>query len=905
MNEIQIFNHEEFGEIRTIEIEGQIYFVGVDVAKALGYKNGARDINRHVDEEDKKILNLNTIPFRYGIRKAGNPNVTIINESGLYSLVLASKLPGAKKFKRWVTAEVLPTIRKTGSYNPNPPKIEDKTSVYIENLNINIGTIGKNSKKNVDIKKGFTMDNSIKETLKPFLMEYVKEITPQSKTSPYQFVCPFCGSGLGTNQTGAFTVYPETNSYYCFACGEHGDIFTFYAKLNKLSLTSDFPQIIGELEKKFNLLSSQTIKSEYNQKDYSRFFAQAKQQLNQTDYLTKRGISPEIQRRFHCGYVPNFMYKGNQTTPAVIIPTSQSSYMWRSTIENIKQKRGTVHILNPLALKDEYCFVVEGEIDCMSVVECGFSCIGLGSTSNVNKIFDYNMSNTVLIIAMDSDRAGVKATRQLENLCLQHKVPYIIVPDDIWGTNNKDANESLIADRKQLTNKLDSLMKQALAFDKENWLKQIQEHLQENLDWHERLTHNLTNNSLKNNISNICLILENDEEYKGKIEFNELTQMCSFNRNYWTDFIDSRLKLFLEQKYDIVTSIENISHACNIIADDHHYHPIKEYLQSVKWDGVPRINSVFSDFLGATNNQYTRAVAIISFVGAVARVYQAGVKFDTCTVFVGKQGTGKSKFIYKIAHNPDWFSDSITTFDGKEFYEGILGRWIIELGEGTAFQKSVKERCKQALASQQDVYRKPYGRHPEVQKRQCVFFGTTNNYDFLKDETGDRRYYPIDVNIANATKNIDKDLNDDYIAQLWAEALHLYHSGQSIYIQDSQVLALAEQEQKKHFDESPLQSDICNFLEIPIIQSWYSATLESRKHYIREYQNGNTSTGAYKRDRISIKEIACELYGYELNQPIERKMSLEIARTLTALGWQNTGKREYLNVYGRQRMFYR
>ena len=215
---------------------------------------------------------------------------TIINESGLYSLVLASKLPGAKKFKRWVTAEVLPTIRKTGSYNPNPPKIEDKTSVYIEDLNINISTIKKNSKGNVDIKKGFTMDNSIKETLKPFLMEYVKEITPQSKTSPYQFVCPFCGSGLGTHQTGAFTVYPETNSYYCFACGEHGDIFTLYAKLNNLSLTSDFPQIVYDLEKKFNLSSSQPIKFECSQKDYSQLFIKAEQQLNQTDYLTKRGI---------------------------------------------------------------------------------------------------------------------------------------------------------------------------------------------------------------------------------------------------------------------------------------------------------------------------------------------------------------------------------------------------------------------------------------------------------------------------------------------------------------------------------------------------------------------------------------------------------------------------------------
>ena len=746
--------------------------------------------------------------------------------------------------------------------------------------------------------------NENTERLKPYLLDYIQEVTQKSKGKD-QYICPFCNSGTGRKATGAFTYYPDTHSYTCFACGESGDIFKLYAKLNNLSLTTDFPQIVDNLEKKFNLLSSYTNKSERSQQDYSQLFTKAEQQLNQTDYLTKRGISLKIQQKFHCGYIPNFMYKGNQTTSAVIIPTSKGSYMWRSTIENIKQKRGTTHILNPSALKNEYCFVVEGEIDCMSVVECGFSCIGLGSTSNVNKIFGYKPLNAVLIIAMDSDRAGIKATRQLENLCIQNKVPYITVPDDIWGVNNKDANESLIADKKLLIDKLNSLMKQALTIDREEWLKQIQEHLDGDSNWQERLTRNLTNNSLKNNISNICLILENDEAYRGKIEFNELTQMCSFDRNYWTDFIDSHLKLFLEQKYNIVTSIENINHACNVIADEHRYHPIKEYLQTVQWDGKSRILSVFSDFLGATNNQYTSTVAIISFVGAVARIFEAGVKFDTCTVFVGKQGTGKSKFIYKIAHNPDWFSDSITTFDGKEFYEGILGRWIIELGEGTAFQKSVKERCKQALASQQDVYRKPYGRHPEIQKRQCVFFGTTNNYDFLKDETGDRRYYPIDVNIANATKSIDKDLDDKYIAQLWAEAVQLYKSGQSIYIQDSQILALAEQEQRKHFDESPLQSDIYNFLEIPITTSWYSANLDSRKHYIQEYQKGNTSAGAYKRDRISVKEIACELYGYELNQPIERKMSLEISRTLTSLGWNNTGKREYLNIYGRQRMFYK
>ena len=116
--ELQIFNNPEFGEVRTTVIDGEPWFVGADVATALGYTNSRKALGDHVDDEDK-----NTVTIRDGIQ--GNPNKTIINESGLYSLVLSSKLPTAKKFKRWVTSEVLPTIRKTGSYSipqltPNP-----------------------------------------------------------------------------------------------------------------------------------------------------------------------------------------------------------------------------------------------------------------------------------------------------------------------------------------------------------------------------------------------------------------------------------------------------------------------------------------------------------------------------------------------------------------------------------------------------------------------------------------------------------------------------------------------------------------------------------------------------------------------------------------------------------------
>ena len=382
--------------------------------------------------------------------------------------------------------------------------------------------------------------------------------------------------------------------------------------------------------------------------------------------------------------------------------------------------------------------VVEGEIDCMSVFECGANCIGLGSTSNIKKIFNYDASQTTLIIALDNDNAGLKATTELEKLCKQYKTAYINAPTTIWN-GYKDANELLITNKGTLIENLNEQISKALSFNRDKYLHQIEEEEKNNTHWKDKLKHNNTDNSVKNTLSNLNLILSNDKRYQDKIEFNELTNMITFNRENWTDIQESHLKLYLEQSYDLLASVENISHICNIIADTHRYHPIKEYIESTHWDGISRIQTVFIDFLGATDNIYTKNVAIMSFVGAVARVYVPGIKFDTCTVLVGKQGTNKSKFLSKIAVNPDWFTDGVTTFDGKEFYESIQGKWIIELGEGTAFQKSIKERTKQAIASQQDFYRKPYGRNPEVRKRQCVFFGTTNNYDFLKDETGDRR----------------------------------------------------------------------------------------------------------------------------------------------------------------------
>ncbi len=299
------------------------------------------------------------------------------------------------------------------------------------------------------------------EKLKTFLTDYVQEITKKSG-GKNQYVCPLCGSGTGNNHSGAFTVYPDTDTYFCFACQKFGNIFTLYQELNNIS---DFKTALDSLARKYGITDT-------NNKDYTKFFTFAENNLYQTDYLTKRGLSLETQRRFHCGYVSDYKYAENQTTPAIIIPTSDSSFMWRSTTENIKQKRGTAHILNPSALKSAYCFVVEGEIDCMSVTECGFACIGLGSTSNIKKIFDFDISKTILIIALDNDEAGKKATAELEKLCITHRTAFITANSDVWG-DYKDANELLVKDRKRLTDNLYSLVKRTENFNHTEYFSRL------------------------------------------------------------------------------------------------------------------------------------------------------------------------------------------------------------------------------------------------------------------------------------------------------------------------------------------------------------------------------------------------------------------------------------------------
>lgn len=182
-----------------------------------------------------------------------------------------------------------------------------------------------------------------------------------------------------------------------------------------------------------------------------------------------------------------------------------------------------------------------------------------------------------------------------------------------------------------------------------------------------------------------------------------------------------------------------------------------------QWDKHSQLDTLLIDFLGAKDNEYARKIARITLTSVVARIFKPVCYVDTITCLVGEQGIGKSKFIGKLAINLDWFNDGITSFDGKEFYEGIQGKWIIELGESTAFKKSAKEIAKQRVSETKDTYRTPYASLPEDRPRQCIFIATVNDYKFLKDETENRRYYSIDCKKSKATADFN-DLTPEYVA---------------------------------------------------------------------------------------------------------------------------------------------
>ena len=289
--------------------------------------------------------------------------------------------------------------------------------------------------------------------------------------------------------------------------------------------------------------------------------------------------------------------------------------------------------------------------------------------------------------------------------------------------------------------------------------------------------------SVRGSFGNYCRIMELDEYLKGKIFFNELDGRVMLAGFSW--YIDQHpvrdvdldhLRRYISDKYDLDDE-RKIRRAFEISADQNRIHPIRDELNALQWDGLPRLGELFPRYLGAERSEYTEAVTRLLFNGAIQRVMNPGIKFDLCIILADtKQGTGKSSVCRFLAIRDEWFCDALGDLsDTKKAYEAIRGHWICELGEMIATRRTKDiESIKAYLSRTADDYRDPYGVYPERRPRQCIFIGSTNKPQFLPDDkTGNRRFLPIlcDGNKADRHPLDDETETRAFILQCYAEAM--------------------------------------------------------------------------------------------------------------------------------------
>lgn len=371
------------------------------------------------------------------------------------------------------------------------------------------------------------------------------------------------------------------------------------------------------------------------------------------------------------------------------------------------------------------------------------------------------------------------------------------------------------------------------------------------------------------NLNNAVAILEHDSAMSGMVWFDTflqriLTRGDGDTVRPWTEADDINLTLDFQRRHGIVRmSREIVSQAVTAIAMRKLRHCLLEWLSPLEWDGIPRVESFFEDHFGAPGTEYTRAVSRIFWLSMVARVFEPGCKVDTTVVLEGEQGRGKSQAVEIIGGA--WYMEQKEDVEGKDFFQVLKGKWVVEISEMDSFSRAEMGRVKQAISCRVDTYRGTYARDPEDHPRQCVFVITTNNYSWNRDESGARRFLPIrcvgDVDIAQVRARR---------SALFAEAVSLYNAAKGC------------QECQKH----PAGRCTCH--------DWWTTPaeatrLEQQERYDADPWLGEIQDYVALKTEVSVTEILMEALKIERGR-LTRSDQMRVAGCLRFAGWRNVGK---------------
>ena len=428
--------------------------------------------------------------------------------------------------------------------------------------------------------------------------------------------------------------------------------------------------------------------------------------------------------------------------------------------------------------------------------------------------------------------------------------------------------------------------------------------------WKAGLDYEPRSMKLINSLRNITLILENDPQLKS-IVFNQLADGMEIvgpvpwkhPARFWRDADDAQLISYIDSHYGTF-SARNYDIAVTKVTDDRSYHPIREMFDALPpWDGVPRVDTLLIDYLGAQDNPYVRAVTRKTLCAAYRRVFQPGVKFDYMIVLNGDQGIGKSTLIAKLGM--DWYSDSLalSDMDDKTAAEKLQGYWIMEIGELAGMKKADIDKVKAFVSRQDDKYRASFGRRVTPHPRQCVFFGTTNSKNgYLRDITGNRRFW--NVKVTGRGKHHAWELEEETVRMIWAETRVLAEAGEPLFLPPD-LEALANEEQAQAMEQDEREGIVSEYLEMLLPEGWNNMNLYQRREYIRDTDDPTRPQGVRRRETVCNMEIWCECLGNN-KQDLRPSDSYAITAMMIRMdGWKKTSDRPKLPIYGQQRIYAR
>ena len=593
--------------------------------------------------------------------------------------------------------------------------------------------------------------NEITKKIKPYLLDYVQEITkPSMNGGKNQYICPLCNSGTGSHRSGAFTVYPD-NSYHCFVCGSHGDIFNLYGAVNNIT---DFRTISNELSKKYNLPSSDYRSTQSNSNSWVL--------LRSHVYTGMNGDKIAVKTIFR---KPD----GSKTA-------KWERYEGNTLVKGLNGLQMPLyHVGNLDSTKP--VFIVEGEKDVETMEKLGYiattSPNGAGSKWK-DDYTKYFKSFDVIILA-DNDEVGLNhATNISEKIqSVAHSVK--LVPSQaLYKPLQPKGDISDIVDLVGI-DEAKRLIENVLNGNEYIFTTKLS----------SEMPHPQVYTSRKRQIITYELFAEHLEKQGYSIRYNQISHNFEFfgfdekeSKEHLAEIVPTILYDQLKVLYTHVNK-QVITDYITRYATRNRYNPVLSAIQSVKWDGVDRVKQIYDIFKIPANTEegrYSRTFILKWLKQCVCGLYNNidnPFSLDIILVFQGKQGIGKTRFFEMLALNSKYFGEGISLDPrDKDSVMQATSKWISELGEIGSTMRKDMDSVKAFLTKSTDEYRTPYGRASLHYPRMTSFVGTVNDEQFLIDQTGNRRFVTIPL-APDLVIDYETQIKPFNALQLWAQIYYI------------------------------------------------------------------------------------------------------------------------------------